>query len=69
MPFDVTDGEEFLVSGSGDDGTQYDFEATYNFPVNDNISLLPAFYWIANPNNFDDNPDIYVGNLRMQFRF
>ena len=69
VPFDVTDGEEFLVSGSGDGGTQYDFEATYNFPVNDNISLLPAFYWIANPNNFDDNPDIYVGNLRMQFRF
>ena len=69
MPFDVTDGEEFLVSGSGDGGTQYDFEATYNFPVNDNISLLPAFYWITNPNNFDDNPDIYVGNLRMQFNF
>ena len=69
VPFDVTDGEEFLVSGSGDGGTQYDFEATYNFPVNDNISLLPAFYWISNPNNFDDNPDIYVGNLRMQFNF
>ena len=69
VPFDVTDREEFLVSGSGDGGTQYDFEATYNFPVNDNISLLPAFYWIVNPNNFDDNPDIYVGNLRMQFKF
>ena len=69
VPFDITDGEEFLVSGSGDGGTQYDFEATYNFPVNDNISLLPAFYLIANPNNFDDNPDIYVGNLRMQFEF
>ena len=69
VPFDVTDGEEFLVSGLGDGGTQYDFEATYNFPVNDNISLLPAFYWTVNPNNFDDNPDIYVGNLRMQFQF
>ena len=69
VPFDITDGEEFLVSGSGDGGTQYDFEATYNFPVNDNISLLPAFYLIANPNNFEDNPDIYVGNLRMQFEF
>lgn len=69
MPFDVTDGEEFLASGSGDGGTQYDFEATYNFPVNDNISLLPAFYLISNPNNFEDNPDIYVGNLRMQFSF
>ena len=69
VPFDVTDGEEFLASGAGDGGTQYDWEATYNFPVNDNLSLLPAFYFIDNPNNFEDNPDVYVGNLRMQFRF
>ncbi len=68
IPFDVTDGEEFLVSGSGDGGTQYDLEATYNFPLNDNLSILPAFYFTANPNNFEDNPNIYVGNIRMQFR-
>lgn len=68
VPFDVLDGEEFLASGSGDGGTQYELEATYNFPVNDNISILPAFYFVANPNNFEDNPDIYVGNVRMQFR-
>jgi hypothetical protein len=67
IPFDVKDGEEFLVSGSGDGGTQYDLEATYNFPVNDNLSILPAFYFTANPNNFEDNPNIYVGNVRMQF--
>jgi hypothetical protein len=68
IPFDVLDGEEFLVSGSGDGGTQYEFEANYNFPVNDNLSILPAFYLIANPNNFEDNPNIYVGNVRMQFK-
>ena len=68
VPFDVLDGEEFLASGSGDGGTQFDLEATYNFPVNDNLSILPAFYYINSPNNFEDNPDIYVGNLRMQFR-
>ncbi len=68
IPFDVLDGEEFLVSGAGDDGTQYELEATYNFPVNDNLSILPAFYFVANPNNFEDNPNIYVGNVRMQFR-
>ncbi|MEO1672103.1 MAG: iron uptake porin [Cyanobacteria bacterium J06631_2] len=69
VPFDVLDGEEFLVSGSGDGGTQFDFEATYHFPLNPNIALVPAFYLISNPNNFDDNPNIYVGNLRAQFRF
>ena len=68
VPFDVLDGEEFLASGSGDGGTQFDLEATYNFPVNDNLSILPAFYYINSPNNFEDNPDIYVGNVRMQFK-
>ncbi|MGF1588222.1 MAG: iron uptake porin [Pleurocapsa sp.] len=69
VPFDVTDGEEFLVSGFGDGGTQYELEATYHFPVNDNLSVLPAFYLVSNPNNFEDNPNIYVGNVRMQFQF
>ena len=68
VPFDVTSGEEFLASGFGDGGTQYELEATYNFPVNDNFSLIPAFYYVNSPNNFEDNPGIYVGNLRMQFR-
>ena len=68
VPFDVLDGEEFLVSGAGDGGTQFDLEATYNFPLNDNLSILPAFYYVNSPNNFEDNPDIYVGNVRMQFR-
>ena len=58
----------FPVSGLGDGGTQYELEATYNFPVNDNLSILPAFYFIGNPNNFEENPDIYVGNVRIQFR-
>ena len=69
IPFDVLDGDEFLVSGAGDGGTQYEFELTYFFPVNDNLALVPAFYLVANPNNFEDNPNVYTGNLRMQFRF
>jgi hypothetical protein len=69
IPFDVLDGEEFLAAGAGDGGTQYEFEVTYFFPVNDNIAIVPAFYLVANPNNFEDNPNIYVGNLRMQFNF
>ena len=69
VPFDVIDGEEFLVSGAGDGGTQFEFEATYHYPLNLNLAVVPAFYLIANPNNFEDNPNIYVGNLRMQFGF
>ena len=69
IPFDVLDGDEFLVSGAGDGGTQYEFELTYFYPINSNIAIVPAFYLVANPNNFEDNPNVYTGNVRVQFRF
>ncbi|WP_052672407.1 iron uptake porin [Aliterella atlantica] len=69
IPFAVLDGRNFLASGGGDGGVQYEFEATYYYPLTDNIALVPAFYLIGNPNNFSDNPTIYVGNLRAQFTF
>ena len=69
IPFSVIDGREFLVSGGGDGGIQYEFEATYYYPLTNNIALVPSVYFIANPNNFDDNPTIVVGNLRAQFTF
>lgn len=69
IPFAVLDGRNFLASGGGDGGVQYEFEATYYFPVTNNIALVPAFYFIGNANNFSDNPNIYVGNLRLQFAF
>lgn len=69
MPFDILDGEDFLISGGGDGGTQYEVEASYYFPINDNVALVPSFYAIFNANNFSDNPNIYVGNLRTQFSF
>lgn len=69
IPFSVLDGRNFLVSGGGDGGVQYDIEATYYYPLTDNLALVPAFYYIARANNFTDNPDIFVGNLRLQFNF
>ncbi|MEG4119517.1 iron uptake porin [Microcoleus sp. N9_B4] len=69
VPFDFTGGRRFLVSGGGNGGTQYEIEATYYFPISDHVSIVPAFYAIGNPNNFDNNPTIFVGNLRTQFSF
>ncbi|MEO0407718.1 MAG: iron uptake porin, partial [Cyanobacteria bacterium P01_A01_bin.135] len=69
IPFSILDGREFLASGGGDGGVQYELEATYFLPVTDNIALVPAVYMINNPNNFSDNPTIWVGNLRTQFSF
>ncbi|MEG4055667.1 MULTISPECIES: iron uptake porin [unclassified Microcoleus] len=69
VPFDFTGGRRFLVSGGGNGGTQYEIEATYYLPLTDHISIVPAFYAISNANNFDNNPTIFVGNLRTQFSF
>ncbi len=69
IPFDVLDGRRYLAAGGGNGGTQYDLEASYFFPVTDNISIAPAFYYIKNINNFDNNPDVYVGHIRTQFQF
>ncbi|MEG4458948.1 iron uptake porin [Microcoleus sp. N9_A1] len=69
VPFDFTGGRRFLVSGGGNGGTQYEIEATYYFPITDHVSIVPAFYAIGNANNFDNNPTIFVGNLRTQFSF
>ncbi|WP_199247346.1 iron uptake porin [[Phormidium] sp. ETS-05] len=69
VPYDILDGEEFLITGAGDGGKQYEFEASYFLPVSKNIALVPSLFVIGNPNNFDDNPTIYIGNFRTQFNF
>ncbi len=69
MPFDILDGRKFLAAGAGNGGTQYDLEASYYYPVTDHISVVPAFYYIRNINNFSNNPDVYVGHFRTQFTF
>jgi Carbohydrate-selective porin, OprB family len=69
VPMDIQKGRQFFVAGGGDGGKIYELEASYYYPLNDNIALIPAFYAIFNPNNFNSNPNIYVSNLRMQFSF
>lgn len=69
MPQDYLGGRRFLRSGNGDGATQYEVEASYYYPISDNIAVVPAFYAIINPNNFGSNPTVFVGNLRTQFKF
>ena len=69
IPFSVLDGRRFLIANVGDGGIENDFEATYYYPVTDNIAIVPAFYLITRANNFRSNPPIYVGNVRLQFSF
>lgn len=69
MPFNYTRGRQYLVSGGGDGGTQYELEGTYFWPVTPNIAIIPNFQVIFNINNFETNPTIFIGNLRTQFSF
>ena len=69
IPHSYLGGREFLLSGGGDGGKQQELEISYYYPASDNIAIVPAFYAIFNPNNFQSNSPVYVGNVRMQFSF
>jgi hypothetical protein len=69
VPYDYLDGQEFLLSGGGDGGTQLDLEVSYYYPINKNVAIVPAFYAIFNANNFNSNPTVFIGNIRTQFSF
>ncbi|MEO0770945.1 MAG: carbohydrate porin, partial [Cyanobacteria bacterium J06649_4] len=68
-PFDVLDGSDFLASGGGDGAVQQELEVAYRYPLTQNIALVPAYYYINNVNNFEDNLDIHVFSLQTQFSF
>jgi hypothetical protein len=69
MPMAILQGRQYFASGGGNGGTIYELEASYAYPLTDNLAIVPSVYAIFNPNNFSANPNIYVGNLRTQFTF
>ena len=69
VPFDVLSGRRFLAGGYGNGGTEIDVEATYFFPLSTNVAIVPTFYAVFNPNNFDNNPPVFSAVLRTQFIF
>lgn len=48
VPFDVLDGRQYLVTGNGNGGTEWNMEASYYLPITDNIAVLPSFFMIFN---------------------
>ncbi|MEH2381487.1 MAG: iron uptake porin [Nostoc sp.] len=69
MPMDIIRGSRFFASGAGDGGIQYELEASYFYPLSENIAIVPTFYAVFNPNNFESNPTVFVGSIRTQFSF
>lgn len=61
-------GQPFITNDTGN-GTQTNFEAFYNLPLNDNIQLTPVVQVILNPSNQDSNGTIITGTVRTVFSF
>ncbi|MBD2665165.1 iron uptake porin [Richelia sinica] len=61
-------GQPFIESDIGN-ATQTNFEAFYNFPVNQNIRITPLIQVIVNPGNQADNGTIMTGTIRTVFSF
>ncbi|HAA31440.1 MAG TPA: S-layer protein [Cyanobacteria bacterium UBA8553] len=61
-------GQPFIEAEIGN-ATQTNFEAFYNFPVNDNIRITPTVQVITNAANQDENGTIITGTLRTVFSF
>lgn len=61
-------GQPFVTGDLGN-ATQTNFEAFYNLPLNDNISITPVFSVVTNPDNDKTNGTIWQSTLRTVFSF
>ncbi|QIR37913.1 iron uptake porin [Tolypothrix sp. PCC 7910] len=66
QPPKVTGGSGGVASESG---TSYHLEGLYKVKVSDNIQVTPGLLVIFNPENNNNNSNIYVGTLRTTFTF
>lgn len=64
----IAASQPFIESDIGN-GTQTNFEAFYNFPINDNVRITPLVQVVTNPANQDSNGTIVTGTLRTVFTF
>ncbi|MDY6900104.1 MAG: iron uptake porin [Cyanobacteriota bacterium] len=66
MPPKVTNND---ILEREDKDTSLHFELSYNYPVNDNISVTPGVVMITNPEHNADNESIWVGLVKTTFKF
>jgi hypothetical protein len=58
------------VEGFDDDAeTSLHAEAFYQYQLNDNIAITPGVIYVNNPDNNEDNDDLFIGTLRTTFTF
>ncbi|AFY58948.1 Carbohydrate-selective porin, OprB family [Rivularia sp. PCC 7116] len=66
MPPKVTNND---ILEREDKDTSLHFELSYNYPVNDSISITPGVVMITNPEHNADNDTIWVGLMKTTFKF
>lgn len=66
MPPKVTNND---ILEREDKDTSLHFELSYNYPINENISITPGVVMITNPEHNADNDTIVVGLMRTTFKF
>lgn len=66
MPPKVTNND---ILEREDKDTSLHFELSYNYPVNENISVTPGVVMITNPEHNADNESIWVGLVKTTFKF
>ena len=66
MPPKVTHN---TIANREDTETGLHFEAFYQYPLTDNISVIPGIIYLTNPNHNNENGDIFVGTVRTIFNF
>ncbi len=64
----IAAGQPFIEGAVGN-ATQTNFEAFYNFPLSNNITVTPLVQVITNAGNQDSNGTIFTGTLRTVFSF
>jgi hypothetical protein len=64
---DKLEAASSLRSFSNDNS--YHLEGFYKFQLSDNISVTPGVIYVTNPDQNDDNDDIFIGTLRTTFTF
>ena len=55
--------------GSDEDDATWHLEAFYRYRISQNVSLIPGFFVLINPENNSENDTIWLGSLRTVFQF
>ncbi len=66
MPPKVTSN---TINNREDRGTGLHFEAFYQYPLTENITVIPGIIYLTQPNHNDANGDIFFGSIRTVFSF